>query len=125
MQSSCRSRRTVAAVLLVLYLPTCHHYVTPKGTTPTSYIATAQPEEVQVVLRDSSRLILLAPSVAGDTIVGQIAGGTRPIRLAVADVSRIGIRRFDVGGTLGVVFAVAVVMTPVAFLIYLSQLEIM
>lgn len=117
MQTLRRSRRTVAAVLLGLSLPGCHHWVQPQGATPQDYVAAEQPPKVRVTCSDSTRLILVAPSVVGDTILGEVPDDARPVRLAIADVGKIEIRRFDVGATLGVVFAVVVVLSPLAYLI--------
>jgi len=67
-----RIRHSIAAFLLILYLPACHHYVTPKGVTPQEYIVAKHPKRVRVTLADASRLTLGEPWVSADSLGGRL-----------------------------------------------------
>ena len=70
-----RIRRLVATVLLTVYLPACHHWVTPKGVTPQEYITAKRPSTVRVTLTDSSRIVLQNPRAASDSLWRSLAPG--------------------------------------------------
>ena len=72
MRTSHRMRRTMAAVLLMTYLPACYHYVTPKEMTPAQYIAAKDPKQVRVTLADSSQVVLRDPWVSADSLGGRL-----------------------------------------------------
>jgi hypothetical protein len=66
-----RIRRSIAALLLVLYLPACHYWATPGDLTPQEYIAAKHPKQVRITLQDQTRLVLQRPWVpAGDSLAG-------------------------------------------------------
>jgi hypothetical protein len=100
-----RIRRLLAALLLVLYVPACYHWVTPEGMTPQEYIATNHPKQVRITLADSSRLVVLRPTISGDSLVGfRPATGDpytglvpeEPVCVAAAAVQRLQVRRLNV-----------------------------
>ena len=75
MRSSRRIRRVVATVLLVVYLPACHHWAEPKGMTPEQYVDVERPAEVRLTLTDSSSVTLQGPWIDGDHLWGVDASG--------------------------------------------------
>jgi hypothetical protein len=67
-----RLRPSIAAVLVVLYVSACYHYVTPKGMTPAEVVAAKHPGQARVTLADSSRLVLEEPWVSADSLGGRL-----------------------------------------------------
>ena len=103
MQTFGRIRRSLAAVLLVLYLPGCYHYAVPKGMSPQEYIAAEHPKQVRLTLADGSRRTLHQPWVSADSIGGRPVvrsqGGSLklgpPWAIALSDVRRMEGRKLD------------------------------
>lgn len=127
-----RIRRTIAALLLVLYLPACYHYVTPKRTTPQQYIATEQPDQVRVTLTDGTRQILLRPSISQGSLQGYVlvresnnfmrAGP--PWAVSITSVQRLEVHKFDTWATVGLVFGgLALVGAAVGLGVFDAQFE--
>ncbi|MDH4045404.1 MAG: hypothetical protein OEY20_13390 [Gemmatimonadota bacterium] len=103
-----RFRRRLAAVLLVVYVAACHHYVPLQEMTPEAYVASKHPKQVRLTLNDIThglhRLELLTPSVT----------------VALSTIERVAVREYDSSGTTGAVLggmAVAGVVALVAVLL--------
>jgi hypothetical protein len=106
MSSLRRIRRVSATALLVMYLPGCHHWVTPKGMTPQEYVTTVHPAKVRVTLADLTRVELQQPWVVSDSLFGRLTARevwAEPL----ASVQLLQVRKFDVLGT---------VLVPLSFL---------
>jgi hypothetical protein len=73
---------------------------------PSAYIAANEPPEVWVVTGDSL-VHVERPQVLGDTLAGFFEGDYREIALAA--VSEVRVRRFDVARTVGAIAAAVVV----------------
>ena len=100
----------MAAVLLILYLPACHVYITPQGVTPQEYIATEHPNRVRLTLNDMTqglhRLELVSPSVGpADSLSG--LSGNGPVTVSLNTLERFEVRVSNPGGTLGLVTVAA------------------
>jgi hypothetical protein len=104
-----RIRRTIAAVLLTVYLPSCYHWITPKGITPQEYVTTKHPKQVRVTLVDSTRrTVLRQPWVSADSIGGRLLiradwyYGARvgpPWAVPLSSVQRMEVRKLEPVGT--------------------------
>ena len=113
-----RIRRSIAALLLALYLPGCYHYVPLQGMTPQEYIATKHPGRVRLTFADSSRTELLKPSVSGDSLVGFREGPPRGgfytqgelISVLLSAVHGFEVHEHDDRATTAVVLAVLLVV---------------
>ena len=105
-------RRGIAALLLVVYLPACFSYVSPKPLTPQEYLDANHPKHVRVTLTDKTRRVLRDPWAGPDSIGGVLmirgpsgsytAGAAWAVPLS--SVGRVEFREHDIGATIGVVF---------------------
>jgi len=102
-----RVRRAVAAVLLAVYLPACHHWVTPKGMTPQEYITANHPSTVRVTLADSSRVVLQNPRAASDSLWGSLAPGGQ-WGAPLSSVQLLQVRKSDAAGTVFLTLGIVV-----------------
>jgi len=102
-----RVRRAVAAVLLAVYLPACHHWVTPKGMTPQEYITANHPSTVRVTLADSSRVVLQNPRAASDSLWGSVAPGGQ-WGVPLSSVQLLQVRKSDAAGTVFLTLGIVV-----------------
>lgn len=75
------------------------------GPTPAEFLAQHSPDRIMVLRADSSRLILLDPSLEGDTLRGFAQTGGRPA-LPLTEVRSVSVRRTSWGRTVGLVGAV-------------------
>ncbi len=93
-------KRLIASVVLAAYLPACTSWKT-QPVSPEHTIATKQPSRVRVTRADGSKIILIRPQVAGDSLAGDLPGSGRPgqpnSRLAVplSDVREVAVERVD------------------------------
>jgi hypothetical protein len=124
-----RIRRSIAVVLLFVYLPACHHYVTPKGMTPEAYIAAEQPKRVRVTLENGTRLTILDPFTSHDSLLGYIpvrqsdsAVVSGPLWAAsLESVRRLEVYKLNTGATVGLTGGVLlVVVAATGFLAILA-----
>lgn len=102
-------RRAIAFALLLWYLPACTTWHFEEGVSPQQLIAAKHPYLIRVMLPDRSRIVLEQPRItAGDSLSGLHNGV--PSTVAVSDVTQVAIRRFSVGKTVGLIFAIPLVM---------------
>lgn len=119
-------RRSIAAVLLVAYLPACHHWVRPKDMTPQQYVTAKHPGKVRVTLTDGSRFVLGEPWVSADSIGGRLiepylGGGDFAWSSPRSSVILFEVSKLDAEATAG---AVAVVVgIPLAVLVFVAVNE--
>ena len=72
-----------------------------------------RPRDIRVIRTDSSRVTLRSAVLRRDTLIGTVGGGltrgdtTRTLSIPLADVRSIAVRRFSLGKTLGLYFAIA------------------
>lgn len=107
MQRFQRVRRAVAAVLLAVYLPACHHWVTPQGMTPQEYITANHPSTVRVTLADSTRVVLQHPRAASDSLWGSLAPGGQ-WGAPLSSVQLFQVRKSDAAGTVFLTLGIVV-----------------
>ena len=118
MQTFHRMRRSVATVLLAVYLPACHYWAEPQDLPPQQYVDRERPADVRVTLTDSSTVVLQRPWVSSDTLWGGSASGLlRGVPLS--SVQHIQVRESDGTATgllvVGIVTVVGVgVLTGIA-----------
>ena len=92
----------LALLLAVLPLTGCYHWHVPE-TGPRASIRDSRPSQVRVTVREADEPMTLgAPILRGDSVLGN--DPTEGV--AIRDIERLEVRRFDTGGT--VKFAVAI-----------------
>ncbi len=107
--------RSIAALLLLLWLPACSSWEVP-GVAPATYIEQQHPDRVRVST-DTSRVQLDHPWVRADTIMGtrwiaSHAGLMRmdTVQVAVPQVSRLEVPKSATGNTLMLVGGILLVL---------------
>lgn len=124
------SRRPAASALLfLLYLTACHTWQT--GTpTPAQFVEREHPAQVQVTRTDGSTVILDAPSVRGDSLVGQSVGTPDSVGMSgvpLGDVTSVAVKKAATGRTVlltaGIVVAVVAAGMIAVWEIYCEQDE--
>jgi hypothetical protein len=96
--STTASRRTkklsrwTGLLLFGLSAPACHAWRT-EMVTPAQAIAEQHPEQVRVTEPSGARLVVLEPTVAGDTLRGRTASGKSSISIPLARVLRLETRK--------------------------------
>ncbi len=90
-----RVHRTIAALLIVLYLPACSSWTTLPAA-PAQAVSAKHRNVVRLLLRDSTTVQLAHPLVEGDSLVGRVPDpasvpdSLRPRRaVAIADVTAV------------------------------------
>jgi len=123
-----RFRTLAAAALLALSAGACTSWRTQPGPAPEAIGRLNGSGTVRVTRLDRSVLVMSAPLVVGDSIVG-IASNGQPQRVAVAiaDVQRIDAKRVSAtktgGLAIGTVLIVSVVAVAAALVAVLSSWE--
>ena len=114
------SRRCGLVLLagLVSVAAACHTWHVPPLAPEALLAAPSKPSIARFTLRDSTRVVLRQPRLAGDSVTGTPAGSERgTIRtLPLAEVSEIALRRFSPGKTIGLVAAGFAGLYAVAFI---------
>ena len=102
-------RRTIAVVLLLLYLPACTSWQVGK-TSPEQLFEDDPPEKVRVTQTDGSRVELMSPEVRADSLVGTMKGDTVTVAIALSQVQTLEVRESDslkgLGLTIGILAVV-------------------
>jgi len=127
MQTLHRIRRSVATILLVVFLPACYSW----KVVPISPVVTEQhPPKIRVTTTGGQRMELRTPSVVGDTLWGSRFQNARrengtvmpkpeeQVAIPRADVLRVEIRKLSTGKTIGLSALGAVVLAAVALEIF-------
>jgi len=112
MRTSGRTRRVIAVLALLAYLPACYAWRSVE-VAPQQLIAERAPDWLRVTTRDGARFALYEPTIRGDSLAG-IRDGPADVRgrrqqavtVALADVTQVELRRSD-GGKTGVAVVVA------------------
>jgi len=103
-----KALRTGVITLLAAINFACSSWqtITPS---PEAYLSAKSPEEIRVTRLDSSKVVMRAPKLQSDSIVGTTGGGLKaddPLRsvgVPLPDVAKIESRHTDTGMVLGVV----------------------
>ena len=98
----CPRVRTPATLLFVLALSTaCTEWRVITQPSPAEYVRSAKPGAIRVTRIDSTKVVLQAPEVIGDSVVG---GGEQPTRSAVlvTDIKTLEARAGNPGGSLAI-----------------------
>jgi hypothetical protein len=103
-------------VLLTASLTACTKWQV-QTLSPQQVLATRHPDKIRVTRADSTQVVLTKPQIVGDTLYG-MAAGQRGV--ALADVSRVSIRRGDPLATGSVIGGTAAVLTGVGLIIWAS-----
>ena len=103
MRISSQSRRWRArlALTLSLTIPACQSWHTEE-IAPQQVLDTRQPQSLRVILADSSEVVLNAPELRGDTLLGVARNGGE-LRVPLDSVRFTETRRFSAGRTIGLV----------------------
>lgn len=118
-----RFRNLSAAALLVLSAGACTSWRTQPGPAPEAIGRLNGSGTVRVTRRDMSVLVMSAPMVVGDSIVG-IASSEPPQRaaVAIADVQRIDAKRVSATKTGGLAVGTVLIVSVVAVAAALAAL---
>jgi len=114
-----KALRTGVITLLAAINFACSSWqtITPS---PEAYLSAKSPEEIRVTRLDSSKVVMRAPKLQSDSIVGTTGGGLKaddPLRsvgVPLPDVAKIESRHTDTGMVLGVL-GIAMLVGFVAF----------
>lgn len=89
-----------------MLLTACSTWI-PVGPSPAEYIQSRRPKEVRIVRADSSKLLLLAPRMAADTVLGARPGRTWPdttwFPVPLDSVRGVYVQRLSAGRSLAMV----------------------
>lgn len=99
-----RLHQLVACTVLASYLTACGSWRV-QGLSPQQVLTAEQPEAIQVMRSDSTRVVLTEPEVSGDSVVGLTEGGRLSIPLT--DIASVALRKGDAGGTVGLMLGLA------------------
>ena len=108
------ARRALAAILLTTQLGACTVWRVA-GPTPAEYLSTHAPGQVRVSRANFPDLLLIEPSIRGDSLHGFPASGGR-VSFPLAEVQQITIRKVSWTRSFGVVGSVAGGVALVALL---------
>jgi hypothetical protein len=97
--------RPFAYAMLSLALVACTRWV-PQELTPAQVVSEMKPARIRVTRSDSTRLVLVQPQVAGDSMIGSVPG--RRTSIPLSDVAAVSLRKGNPGGTVLVVLGVLV-----------------
>ena len=101
-------RRPIAFTLLLWFTAGCTSWRV-QNLTPQQVIDKWHPASVRVTRADSSQVVFEQPRMAeGDSLVGLVQGA--PSGIPVSDVTHVAIRRISAGKTLGLIWAIDVVV---------------
>jgi hypothetical protein len=84
--------RWAGLLLYGLSAPACHAWRTAT-VTPAQAVAEQQPEQVRITEPSGARLVVLEPTVAGDTLRGRTVSGKSSISIPLASVLRLETRK--------------------------------
>ena len=112
-------RRTIAVVLLLLYLPACTSWQVGKPS-PEEFLENEQPEKVRVTQTNGSRVELVAPKVRADSLVGTVKGDT--VSIALSEVQKVEVKEADSTRT-GILVAGIMAWTVVSVVLFVSAME--
>ena len=99
-------RRSIACLLLLLYLPACTSWAVQRGLTPEQLITAEHPTVMRVTRPDGSFIVLERPRIVGDSLAGVTPRAT--VTVAVADVTQVAIRQHDAVKTTALIVGVGV-----------------
>ena len=112
-------RRALSGILLVSYTAGCSSWHVA-GPTPQEYVQAHNPESLRITRLDSSQVVVKAPRVQGDTLLGTVGGGLRltdtlrTLAIPLSDVRVVEVRKSDAGMVLAFV-GVAMLVGAVVF----------
>ena len=98
-----RWQRPGAALLLLLFLPSC---VTRQvaGPTPAAYLQREHPSWAKVTRTNGVEFKIRAPVVIADTLRGTLYEDSRtPVVVPMNEIQRVEVERFSTGRTLGLI----------------------
>jgi len=99
--SQSRRWRARLALTLSLTIPACQSWHTEQ-IAPQQVLDTRQPQTLRVTRADSSEVVLDAPELSGDTLLGVARNGDS-VRVPLDSVRFTATRRFSPGRTVGLV----------------------
>jgi hypothetical protein len=99
--------RLAATVLLLVYLPDCTSWQV-QNASPQQVILERNPERLRITRVDSTTVMLHAPRMSADTVIGlSSTGATVPlIGVPLSEIAHVAIRKGDTGKSLLLVGAI-------------------
>lgn len=120
-------QRLRGPIMMATCLAACTHWQV-QSVSPQQVIETRQPKKFRVTRTDSTDVVLEQPRIVADTLYGVRAGSPRAADhatdegIALADVSRVAIRRTDLAATTVLVLGSAAVIGGVVAAIIVSSI---
>lgn len=111
-----QGRRPIAAVLLALHLTSCTFWTVSKTPLPELTGGEKPPALVRVVTINGEKLELTDPRVHNDTLIGGAVPDTGWVFVALADITKVEVRKKDALKTGVAVVVVAGVVLAIAAL---------
>jgi hypothetical protein len=113
-----RSPTAVALACSLIAIPACTHWAGQDAPTP-QLLESRHPDQIRVTRRDGRRIVLVAPRIVGDSIIGTAEDPgtgvrTAPYGIALADVREVAVRRLNVGATIALAAGVGLTAAVVA-----------
>lgn len=99
-----RCRGLVAWVVLSSGLTACTRWQVQE-ISPQQVVTRMKPSRIRVTRTDSTRLEVVGPQVAGDSLIGTVPG--KPFSMPLSDVSAVAVRKGNPGGTIALLLGIA------------------
>jgi hypothetical protein len=121
-----RRRRLRWSLMTATYVCACTHWQV-QSVSPQQVLETRKPQKIRVTRTDRTEVVLSQPTIVSDTLYGISAGSPRGTNqplgegIALADVSRVAIRRVDPVRTTALVVGSAVVVAGAIVAIAVSS----
>jgi hypothetical protein len=132
-------RRAVSSVLLPVYLSSCTSWQV-QPISPEQVVEQEQPSQVQVTTTDQSEVVLEAPRVSGDNLLGlgdrhvswagsayAVSDTGSALQIPLADISHVAIKKTDATRSvllgLGIAAGAFVVLAAAAVALYCADTE--
>ena len=120
-------QRLRGPIMMATCLAACTHWQV-QSVSPQQVIETGQPKKIRVTRTDRTEVVVDQPRIVSDTLYGSRAGSPRAADhttdegIALADVSRVAIRRTDAAATTLLVLGSTAVITVVGALIIVTSI---
>ena len=102
------ARLIIYSIVLLLASAACTSWHT-QSLSPAQVIAEKHPDQMRVILADSSKMVMRNPAISRNRLEGVAAYAPRSI--ALADVARVELRGFSIWRTLGLIQLIGLVAT--------------
>jgi len=110
------TRPAVAALLLLLYLPSCTFWQATETPLPVLTESEHPPARVRVTTVEAVSYEIVDPRIHNDTLIGGTGADEHWIFLAVADITKVELRQKNFWKTVGIGAGIAALVAAVVVL---------